>query len=228
MIYVLEDDQSIRELLVYALSSSVMETKGFEKPSELKNHVAEVMPDLLILDIMLPEEDGLSILRKMRENDQTSRLPIIMLTAKGTEYDKIVGLDTGADDYITKPFSVMELVSRVKALLRRSSSHEEQKDEYKIGEIVLNVEKHTVFIGKEQIFLTLKEYELLECLMKKPDTVFSRDALLSEIWGYDFCGESRTVDVHIRTLRQKMGEAEKYIETVRGVGYKIKGDADER
>lgn len=222
MIYILEDDQNIRELLVYALSSAGLPACGFEKPSEMNEKMKEQIPDLLLLDIMLPEEDGISILKKLRSKEETSDIPIIMLTAKGTEYDKIIGLDTGADDYVTKPFSVMELVSRVKALLRRSKKTEKNNDEYTAGSIVINTKKHTVTVKGEDISLTLKEYELLECLMKNPGTVFSRDALMAKIWGYDFGGESRTVDVHVRTLRQKLGEAERCIETVRGVGYKIK------
>ncbi len=224
MIYILEDEQNIRELLVYALNSASLEATGFEKPSEMYEKMKYEVPELLILDIMLPEEDGISILKKLRADDKTEELPIIMLTAKSTEFDKIIGLDMGADDYITKPFSVMELVSRVKALLRRSKKTNEKKEEYTAGNILLNIKKHTVKVKGEEIALTLKEYELLECLMEKKGLVFSRDALLTKIWGYEFDGESRTVDVHIRTLRQKLGEAEKYIETVRGVGYKIRED----
>lgn len=222
MIYILEDEQNIRELLVYALNSASLEATGFEKPSEMYAKMKCEAPELLILDIMLPEEDGISILKKLRADDKTEELPIIMLTAKSTEFDKIIGLDMGADDYITKPFSVMELVSRVKALLRRSKKSGEKKEEYTAGNILLNIKKHTVKVNGEEIALTLKEYELLECLMEKKGLVFSRDALLTKIWGYEFDGESRTVDVHIRTLRQKLGDAEKYIETVRGVGYKIR------
>lgn len=221
MIYILEDDESIRELLVYALSSADMNARGFEKPSDMWKEMAQ-LPDLLIMDIMLPEEDGISILKKLRQKIDTSDLPVIMLTAKGTEYDKIIGLDSGADDYITKPFSVMELVSRVKALLRRSRKSGEAAEEYRAGTIVMNTKKHTVTVNGEAVTLTLKEYELLECLMKNKNIVFSRDTLLSNIWGYEFTGESRTVDVHIRTLRHKLGSAEEYIETVRGVGYKIR------
>ncbi len=224
MIYILEDEQNIRELLVYALNSASLEAMGFEKPSEMDEKMKEDSPELLILDIMLPEEDGISILKRLRADEKTQELPIIMLTAKSTEFDKIIGLDSGADDYITKPFSVMELVSRVKALLRRSRKPEEKTEEYRAGSIVLNVKKHTVKVNGDYVSLTLKEYELLECLMEKRGLVFSRDALLTRIWGYEFDGESRTVDVHIRTLRQKLGEAEKYIETVRGVGYKIRED----
>lgn len=222
MIYILEDDESIRELLMYALNSAQLEAEGFEKPSDMDEKLKTNIPDLLILDIMLPEEDGISILKRLRTRSETMDLPVIMVTAKSTEYDKIIGLDMGADDYVTKPFSVMELVARVKALLRRSRRHEEIRDEYVAGSIVLNVKRHSVKVNGESVMLTLKEYELLECLMKNPGIVFSRETLLSKIWGYDFTGESRTVDVHVRTLRQKLGDGEKYIETVRGVGYKIK------
>lgn len=222
MIYILEDDESIRELLVYALGSAGLEAEGFSLPSQLEKNLKTCLPELLILDIMLPEEDGVSVLKKLRSRSETMDLPIIMLTAKSTEYDKIVGLDAGADDYMTKPFGVMELVARVKALLRRSGKTRAVKEEYTAGNIVLNVKRHSVKVNGESISLTLKEYELLECLMKNKGIVFSRDSLLENIWGYEFDGESRTIDVHIRTLRQKLGEGEKYIETIRGVGYKVR------
>lgn len=224
MICILEDDESIRELLIYALNSAGIEAEGFEKPSELYERMKSVTPELLVLDIMLPEEDGISVLKKLRCNEKSADMPIVMLTAKGTEYDKILGLDTGSDDYITKPFSVMEFVARVKALLRRSTKRSAVTDEYVAGSICLDTKRHTVKVNGELVALTLKEYELLEYLMKNKGTVYSRDVLLSKIWGYDFSGESRTVDVHVRTLRQKLGDAEKYVETVRGVGYKIRED----
>lgn len=221
MIYILEDDKSIRELLIYALNASGFEVKGFEKPSEFKAELKNQIPELLILDIMLPEEDGIHILKELREKDNTVELPVILLTAKSGEYDKIIGLDVGADDYVTKPFSVMELVARVKALLRRSQKKDSRESQFKVGKIYMDTKKHIVTVAGKNVVLTLKEYELLEYLMRNKGVVLSRDALLSKIWGYEFDGESRTVDVHIRTLRQKLGEGEKYIETVRGVGYKI-------
>ena len=227
MIFILEDDESIRELLVYALGSAGFEAEGFSLPSQLEKKMKTQIPRLLILDIMLPEEDGVSVLKKLRAKSETADLPVIMLTAKSTEFDKIVGLDAGADDYMTKPFGVMELVARVKALLRRSKKTK-AKEEYTVGNIVLNVKHHSVKVNDEPVVLTLKEYELLECLMKNKGVVFSRDSLLESIWGYEFDGESRTIDVHVRTLRQKLGEGEKYIETIRGVGYKIREDIYEK
>lgn len=222
MIFILEDDRSIRELLVYALSSTGMDTEGFEKPSQLYARMKEEKPELLILDIMLPEEDGIHILKRLRGKEDTKALPIIMLTAKDTEYDKVVGLDAGADDYISKPFGMMELVSRVKAVLRRTKKDEQSEgDEFSVGDLSISVSRHIVKACGKEVSLTLREYKLLEYLIKNKGVVFTRDALLTKIWGYEFDGESRTVDVHIRSLRQKLGECEKYIETVRGVGYKI-------
>ena len=182
------------------------------------------MPELVLLDIMLPDEDGLSILRKLRGTAATQKLPVMMLTAKGTEYDKVIGLDSGADDYLPKPFGMMELVSRIRAVLRRTSKKEED-DTYVLGEIRMDRKKHEVTVAREPVALTLKEYELLRKLMENQNIVLTRDKLLEEIWGYDFDGETRTVDVHVRTLRQKLGQAGEYIETVRGVGYRI-GEID--
>lgn len=223
MIYILEDDPSIRELTLYALSGSGLEAKGFERPSDFWRAVDEQMPDLLLLDVMLPEEDGISILRKLRSQDSTRTLPVIMLTAKSTEYDKVVGLDSGADDYVTKPFGMMELISRVKALLRRSSapSAADCPGVYTLGELYVSQPGYTVRVSGEDIALTLKEFELLCLLLRHRGMVLSRSQILSQIWGYDFTGESRTVDVHIRTLRTKLGECGSLIETIRGVGYKI-------
>lgn len=220
MIYLVEDDDSIRELVTYTLNSSGLETEGFDKPSDFWKAVESRLPSLVILDIMLPEENGLSVLKKLRNSSDTRRLPIMMLTAKSTEYDKVVGLDSGADDYVAKPFGMMELLSRVKALLRRTSAVDEN-DEYKFGDLYLNTCRHTVKVKGESISLTLKEYELLSLLMRNKGIVFDRDRLLSTIWGYSFDGENRTVDVHIRTLRHKLGICGDYIETVRGVGYKF-------
>ena len=181
---------------------------------------------LVLLDIMLPGEDGIEILKKLRNNAKTKNIPVIMVTAKGSEYDKVVGLDTGADDYITKPFGMMELVSRIKAVLRRTT-REKEETKYQIGNLVIDVEKHKVKVDGKSVTLTLKEFELLEKLMKNRHIVLTRDRLLEEIWGYDFSGETRTVDVHVRTLRQKLGDAGELIETVRGVGYRIGGDNEE-
>lgn len=227
MIYLLEDDTSIQNFVLYTLKNTGFEAEGFERPSDFWKRMEEEIPDLLLLDIMLPEEDGMEILKKLRDNRKTKHLPIIMLTAKGTEYDKVLGLDSGADDYVAKPFSMMELMSRIKALLRRSEIKEEKKDTYQVGPLYVNISKHIVKVDDEEVnSLTYKEFELLSMLLQHQETVLSRDQILQSIWGYDFDGESRTVDVHVRTLRQKLGDAGKLIETVRGFGYKI-GKAEE-
>lgn len=220
MIYVLEDDNSIREFVVYTLCHMELEARGFEKPSLFWEAVEEKKPDLILLDIMLPEEDGLSVLGKLRGNESTENIPVIMLTAKDSEYDKVLGLDSGADDYVAKPFGMMELVARIKALLRRSAK-KQTEDVIKAGNIILFSKKHKVMIAEKEIMLTLKEYELLYTLMTNKGMVFTRDQLLNKIWGYEFDGESRTVDVHIRTLRMKLGDEGDRVETVRGVGYRI-------
>ena len=222
MIYLVEDDNSIRELVLYTLNSSGLEAEGFDRPSAFWAAMERHTPELVILDIMLPEEDGLTILKRLREAGQS--LPVMMLTAKSTEYDKVVGLDSGADDYLAKPFGMMELMARVKALLRRSVRREETAGQYELGRLALNVGQHTVKVDGESVTLTLKEFELLQLLLEHKGMVFSRDQLLNRVWGYAFDGENRTVDVHIRTLRQKLGPCGDYIETVRGVGYKIGGD----
>ena len=210
MIYLVEDDESIRELVVYTLKSQGMEAKGFERPSQFWKELDKEIPSLILLDVMLPEEDGISILKKLRTRPDTRKLPIIMLTAKGSEYDVVMGLDSGADDYIPKPFRMMELISRIKAALRRAE--DKGAEEYRLENLYVSPMKHVV---------TLKEYEMLCLLLKNSGMVLSRTQLLNQIWGYEFDGESRTVDVHIRTLRQKLGSAGDLIETVRGVGYKI-------
>lgn len=220
MIYFIEDDKSINEAVFYTLKSSGFEVKGFERPSLFWNEIKNKKPDLIILDIMLPEEDGLQILRKLRADSNTQEIPVIMLTAKDSEYDKVIGLDSGADDYMTKPFSMLELVSRIRALLRRTSSKENMQ-ELRVGKLVVNPEKHLIVADGKNITLTYKEYQLLLLLMKNKGVVFSRDNLLNKIWGYEFDGENRTVDVHIRTLRTKLGECGDYIKTVRGFGYKL-------
>ena len=220
MIYFIEDDRSINESVFYSLKNSGFEVKGFERPSEFWKAMKEETPDLILLDIMLPEEDGLQILRKLRNSKETSDLPIIMVTAKDAEYDKVIGLDSGADDYMTKPFSMLELVSRIRALLRRTSNHKDD-GEITVGKLTVNPEKHIVTANGKNVLLTYKEYHLLLLLMQNKGVVFSREKLLNKIWGYDFDGENRTVDVHIRTLRTKLGECGNMIETIRGFGYKI-------
>lgn len=224
MIYVLEDDSSIREFVVYSLCHMELNAKGFEKPSLFWESVRKELPDLILLDIMLPEEDGLSVLSKLRKHPELKDVPVIMLTAKNSEYDKVMGLDAGADDYVAKPFGIMELVARIKALLRRTQKHVQSNQpdtKLEVGNLKVYLDKHVVKVDGEQISLTLKEYELLTMLMENKGVVLNRDQLLNKIWGYEFDGESRTVDVHIRTLRAKLKSAGNLIETIRGVGYKI-------
>lgn len=223
MIYMLEDDGGIREFVLYALNNSGFEAVGFELPSEFFSALSENVPDLLLLDVMLPEEDGISILKKLRNSSKTEKLPVILLTAKGTEFDKVNGLDSGADDYISKPFGTMELISRIKALLRRAGNTPAVSDKISIGGLSIMPNMHEVTAQDKKIPLTLKEYDLLCLLMKNRGKVFTRDELLNRIWGYEFAGESRTVDVHIRSLRSKLGSCGELIETIRGVGYKIGG-----
>ena len=218
MIYLLEDDDSIRDLVLYTLQSQGMEAKGFPRPSAFWEAMAERIPSLVLLDIMLPEEDGISVLKTLRSSARTCRLPVIMLTAKGTEYDKVLGLDAGADDYLAKPFGMMELLSRIRALLRRT---QQETDTYRCGVLAVDQARHTVTVNGQEVALTQKEFEVLCLLLKNKGQVLSRERLIEDVWGYAFTGESRTVDVHVRTLRQKLGEAGAYIETVRGYGYKI-------
>ena len=221
MIYVLEDDDNIRKLILYTLHTSGFEASGFARPSALYEAMERQMPRMLLLDIMLPEEDGLSVLSKLRRGSDTHALPVILLTAKGTEYDKVVGLDAGADDYLPKPFGMLELVSRIKAVLRRTEPA--AQEEYRVGSLYVCPARHIVRADGQEVKLALKEFELLCALLRSSGVVLTRDALLSQIWGYSFDGESRTVDVHIRNLRKKLGEAGNCIETVKGVGYKIGG-----
>lgn len=223
MIYLVEDDASIRELVVYALSNSGFDARGFDTPSAFWQAMEKETPVMVLLDIMLPEEDGLQILKKLRADGRTRRTPVIMLTAKGSEYDKVIGLEAGADDYLPKPFGMMELIARVKALLRRASDAP-APETYQVGRLTVCPQRHSVEVDGAAITLTLKEYELLCMLLKNRNMVLTRDRLLNQIWGYSFDGENRTVDVHIRTLRQKLGKAGDLIETVRGVGYRIGGD----
>lgn len=226
LIYCLEDDHNIREMVIYALKASGFSAQGFESADGFYKAVSLQTPNLAILDIMLPGENGISVLKKIRASKVTKKLPIIMLTAKSDEYDKVTGLDNGADDYITKPFGIMELISRIKALLRRVEDDNNIQEVYYAKNITLNVEKHTVFDKDKKISLTLKEFDLLYQLMKNRGIVLSRDRLLSIVWNMDFEGETRTVDVHVKSIRQKLGDSGNIIETVRGVGYKI-GDSKE-
>lgn len=224
MIYLLEDDDSIRKLVDYTLKSQNYQTESFALPSEFWKAMKK-KPDLILLDIMLPEEDGISILKKLRANKETSGIPVIMLTAKDSEFDIVTGLDSGADDYVTKPFGMMALLSRIKAVLRRyekNNAIQSDVKELSIGNIRLNESQHTVFVGEKQIFLTVKEFELLALLIENKGNVLTREQLLNSIWKIDADIESRTVDVHVRTLRQKIGDENgEIIETVRGIGYKI-------
>ena len=220
MIFCVEDDDNISELVVYTLETAGLKACGFPEGTAFMEALASELPDLVLMDVMLPGEDGMELLRKLKRTERTRDIPVIMVTAKGTEYDKVIGLDSGADDYVTKPFGMMELVSRVKAVLRRTGRVAESEI-YTVREVSLDVTKHEVTVNGQPITLTLKEFELLECLMRNQNIVMTRDQLLGDIWGYDFDGETRTVDVHIRTLRQKLGDEGNRIETVRGVGYRI-------
>nr|WP_143474364.1 response regulator transcription factor [Proteiniborus sp. DW1] len=220
MIYIVEDDKNIRELECYALESSGYSVKSFETSSDFYAACIEQLPDLVLLDIMLPDEDGLDILRNLRNQEKTKDLPIIMITAKSTELDKVKGLDSGADDYITKPFGIMELISRVKALLRRTNQAN-NSNIFSFGNITLDAERHRVTVEGERCELTFKEFELLKYLLQNQGIVLSRERIMEQVWGFDFQGESRTVDMHIKTLRQKLGLSGKLIKTVRNVGYKI-------
>lgn len=224
MIFCVEDDDNIRELVIYTLETTGLEARGFADGTAFMEALAFDAPELVLLDIMLPGEDGLEILKKLKSSSKTKDIPVIMVTAKGSEYDKVVGLDSGADDYVTKPFGMMELISRIKAVLRRSGKQQD-KTKLSVGGISLDTKKHEVKVDGENVVLTLKEFELLEKLMRNQGIVLTRDQLLTEIWGYDFDGETRTVDVHIRTLRQKLGEQGSLVKTVRGVGYRIGGEA---
>ncbi|XOQ45279.1 MAG: Stage 0 sporulation A-like protein [Clostridium sp.] len=224
MICCIEDDTSIRELVVYTLKITGFSAAGFEDGKSFFQSLNEEIPELVLLDIMLPGEDGIRILKKLKQLDTTKDIPVILLTAKNSEYDKVLGLDSGADDYITKPFGMMELISRIRAVLRRtapkSSSHM-----LAAGSVQMYIDKHLVLADGKKVSLTLKEFALLRCLLENSGIVLTRDTLLEKIWGYDFNGETRTVDVHIRTLRQKLGKSGSIIETIRGVGYRIGGNS---
>lgn len=226
MIYVVEDDDNIRELVCYTLNNSGLLAEGFARPSDFWAAVEARLPRLVLLDIMLPEQDGMEILRRLRSENVTRRVPVMMLTAKDTEYDKVLALDNGADDYLSKPFGIMELLARVRALLRRSENAMLTID-YTLGNLYVCPSKHIVQVDGQDVSLTLKEFQLLCMLLAQPDIVVSRGEILDSVWGYSFDSESRTVDVHIRTLRQKLGSAGDLIETVRGMGYKIRSEQHE-
>ena len=219
MIYCVEDDSAIRDLMVYTLRASGFEALGFENDTGFWAAMKEQRPEMILLDVMLPGEDGLTILRKLRTSPVTADIPVIMATAKDSEYDKVIGLDSGADDYLAKPFGMMEMVSRIKAVLRRTGN--KQPVLLSCGIISLDENKHTVTVDRRPVLLTLKEYELLKLFMEEPGRVFTRDNILHSVWGIDFSGETRTVDVHIGTLRTKLEKAGDYIQTIRGVGYKM-------
>ena len=222
MIWCVDDDNTIRDIEVYTLIQTGFEAKGFADGISMLEALKTEMPELIVLDIMLPGKDGVDVLKEIRSNPETRKIPVIMATAKGTEMDKIQGLDTGADDYLVKPFGVMEMVSRIKAVLRRCEP-DDKEEVLSIGEITLSDKEHLVTVNGEKVVLTFKEFEILKLFMQSPGIVFSRDKLLSEVWGVDYLGESRTVDMHIKTLRHKLGDAGSRIETVIGVGYKMEG-----
>ncbi|MDO4567432.1 MAG: response regulator transcription factor [Clostridia bacterium] len=222
MIYCVEDDAGVREMEVYTLRSMGFEADGFADGEAFFAALGVRLPELVLLDVMLPGEDGVSLLKRLKSHQATRSIPVIMATARGAEYEKVQSLDLGADDYLVKPFGMMEMVSRVRAVLRRSAAA--PRDVLRAGGIELDAERHMVRALGERVELTLKEYELLRALMAREGMVFTRDALLKEVWGVDYCGESRTVDVHIRTLRQKLGKCGEQIMTVRGVGYKLESE----
>lgn len=220
MIWCVEDDASIRDIELYALTSTGFEARGFDDGASFWEALQTETPELVLLDVMLPGEDGVSLLKKMKVAPALRDIPVIMATAKGAEYDRVQGLDSGADDYLTKPFSVIELVSRVRAVLRRCQPQEDTGT-LRCGDLTLDTAEHTVSVNGQRVDLTYKEYELLRLFMTHPGRAFTRDKLMELVWGTDYCGESRTVDMHIRTLRQKLGAYGKLIETVRNVGYRM-------
>lgn len=222
MIFYLEDDKSIRDLVVYALKQTGFSVEGFSESQSFLDRLAQVRPELILLDIMLPGEDGLSVLRRLKSDPRTADIPVMMVTAKDTEYDKVLGLDMGADDYIAKPFGVMEMVARIKALLRRTQAQQRGKCLI-FRNITVDDERHIVWVDGEEITLTFKEYELLRFLMENPGIAFDRERLLNAVWGEDYFGGTRTVDVHIQTLRQKLKRGGECIETIRRLGYRLGG-----
>lgn len=221
MIFCVEDDAGIRDLMIYTLNASGFRAVGFENAKEFYTALADTVPELIMLDIMLPGEDGISILKRLKADARTADIPVIMATAKGNEYDKVIGLDLGADDYLAKPFGMMEMASRVRAVLRRSGRAAEKPQLIRVGGLEMNLGEHSVTADGIRVQLTLKEFELLHTFMTNPGRAFTREQLLSSVWCEDFMGETRTVDVHVGTLRQKLGGCGKYIHTVRGVGYKL-------
>lgn len=224
MIYLVEDDDSIRELVLYTLHTTGFEAEGFRNAADFWQALEKELPQLVLLDIMLPDEDGLHILKRLRAGAETADLPVMMLTAKSSEYDRVVGLDSGADDYLPKPFGMMELVSRVRALLLRAAKPAAEDKLFTAGSLAVDVKRRAVTVDGEPVILTYKEFELLCYLLENRGVVLSRDQILTKIWDYNYSGETRTVDVHIRTLRQKLGDAGALIETVRGVGYRLAQD----
>lgn len=221
MIFCVEDDAGIRDLMIYTLNASGFRAVGFENAREFYAALADDTPELIMLDIMLPGEDGISILKRLKADARTADIPVIMATAKGNEYDKVIGLDLGADDYLAKPFGMMEMASRVRAVLRRSGRAAEKPQLIRVGDLEMNLGEHIVTADGIRVQLTLKEFELLRTFMTSPGRAFTREQLLSSVWSEDFLGETRTVDVHVGTLRQKLGSCGKYIRTVRGVGYRL-------
>lgn len=221
MIFCVEDDAGIRDLMIYTLNASGFRAVGFENAKEFYTALADTVPELIMLDIMLPGEDGISILKRLKADARTADIPVIMATAKGNEYDKVIGLDLGADDYLAKPFGMMEMASRVRAVLRRSGRAAEKPQLIRVGSLEMDLNEHSVTADGIRVQLTLKEFELLHTFMTNPGRAFTREQLLSSVWCEDFLGETRTVDVHVGTLRQKLGGCGKYIRTVRGVGYKL-------
>lgn len=221
MIFCVEDDAGIRDLMIYTLNASGFRAVGFENAREFYAALADDTPELIMLDIMLPGEDGISILKRLKADARTADIPVIMATAKGNEYDKVIGLDLGADDYLAKPFGMMEMASRVRAVLRRSGRAAEKQQLIRVGGLEMNLGEHIVTADGIRVQLTLKEFELLHTFMTNPGRAFTREQLLTSVWCEDFLGETRTVDVHVGTLRQKLGACGKYIRTVRGVGYKL-------
>ncbi len=222
MIYCIEDDNSIRDLMIYTLAASGYKAKGFSDGIQFFKELSEsdIKPELIMLDIMLPGMDGIEILKKLKKQSHTADIPVIMATAKGTEYDKVIGLDLGADDYLAKPFGMMEMISRIKAVMRRVVPKAEKKF-LSVGKLEMNINEHTVISDGQKISLTLKEFDLLHFFMENLGQVFTRDTLMIRIWGSEFVGETRTVDVHIGTLRTKLGDCSSYIETIRGLGYRM-------
>lgn len=221
MIFCVEDDAGIRDLMIYTLNASGFRAVGFENAKEFYTALADTVPELIMLDIMLPGEDGISILKRLKADARTADIPVIMATAKGNEYDKVIGLDLGADDYLAKPFGMMEMASRVRAVLRRSGRAAEKPQLIRVGSLEMDLNEHSVTADGIRVQLTLKEFELLHTFMTNPGRAFTRERLLSSVWCEDFMGETRTVDVHVGTLRQKLGGCGKYIRTVRGVGYRL-------